>query len=216
MRATFQCVVFAVALLTCATVMAAGVTVDQIIALSKAGVSDDVIVAMIEQDKSVYSIEPERLIALRREGVSERVVLAMVKSGRETAPAPQAATLPLPIPVLPPTIGPDIVIVGHAPDRPNVGGLYFADADVVPVGAAAYAPYAFLVPPTRCVTDGRSRVTANSDGAVPGRFMSDPAARFTSDPTARFQNNGFIPRVEPDSQPFVSCSPELRRSHQRH
>jgi hypothetical protein len=67
------------------------VTLDQIVALSRAGVSDTVIIALIDRDKAVISVEPEQLPKLQQDGVSEAVLLAMLKSGRDEAAAAQAA-----------------------------------------------------------------------------------------------------------------------------
>src|SRR5258708_23926896 len=61
---------------------ASAVTIDQIVALAKSGVTDTVILALIDRDRSVFAIEPEQIIALQRDGLSEAVILAMLKSGR--------------------------------------------------------------------------------------------------------------------------------------
>src|SRR5437667_2735929 len=65
----------------CTPAAASAVTVDQIVALSKAGVTDTVILALIDRDRTIFPIEPEQLVALKREGVSEAVIIAMLKSG---------------------------------------------------------------------------------------------------------------------------------------
>src|SRR5262245_24548717 len=106
---------------------AGAATLDDIVALSKAGVSDAVLLALIERDKAVYTIEADQLIALKAGGVSEAVVIAMLKSGREPAP-------PVPPPALDPY--PTVVIVGHGPDRPNTTHR----SEVIRV--APYVPYA--------------------------------------------------------------------------
>ena len=74
-------------LLTLAPAAASAVTVDQIIALSKAGISEPIILALIERDKTVLTIDPEQLASLRRDGLSENVIVAMLKSGREEGEA---------------------------------------------------------------------------------------------------------------------------------
>lgn len=72
---------------------ASAVTLDQVVALARAGVTDAVILALIDRDKTIFSIEPEQLVALRDAGVSEPVILAMLKSGREEGErAAQAAS----------------------------------------------------------------------------------------------------------------------------
>src|SRR6266705_2672809 len=72
----------AFALLVAIPGTASAVTADQIVALTKAGVSEPIILALIERDKTVFTIEPEQLVKLQRDGVSQTVILAMLKSGR--------------------------------------------------------------------------------------------------------------------------------------
>jgi hypothetical protein len=92
---------------------ASALTVQEVVTLSKAGVSDDVLMAMIDRDKTIFAIDASQLIALKRDGVSERIVIALLKSGREEpppAPAPSPAFVPN---------EPTLVMVGHGPERPN-------------------------------------------------------------------------------------------------
>lgn len=99
----------------------AAVTVDQIVALSKSGVSDAVILALLDRDRTVLTIEPERLVALKREGLSDAVLLAMLKSGRGEAEnagrAVSAANAEAVLAAI--DAAPGVVVVGHGPDRPN-------------------------------------------------------------------------------------------------
>src|SRR5215831_16389791 len=62
---------------------AAAVTVDQIVALSKAGVSDAVILALLDRDRTVLTIDPEQLVSLKREGLSDALIMAMLRNGRQ-------------------------------------------------------------------------------------------------------------------------------------
>ena len=89
---------------------ASAITIQDIITLSKAGVSESVLLALVDRDKSVFAIEADELMMLKGAGVSEAVVIAMLKSGREPEP-----------PAAPPVVDvfPNLVIVGHGPDRPN-------------------------------------------------------------------------------------------------
>src|SRR5262249_60987259 len=72
---------------------AAAVTVDQIVALSKAGVSEAVILALLDRDGNVLTIEPDQLVALKRDGLSDTLIMAMLKNGRAEDSAPAAASL---------------------------------------------------------------------------------------------------------------------------
>src|SRR3982751_6428818 len=72
---------FALVILTAAPALA--ITVDQVLALKKAGVTDTVILALIDRDRTVFAIEPEQILSLQRDGLTEKIILAMLKSGRE-------------------------------------------------------------------------------------------------------------------------------------
>lgn len=99
---------------------AAAVTTEQVVALKKAGVSDAVILALIERDHTVFSIAPEQIVALQREGLSEALIIAMLQTataGDEAARAESAAASAVVAAAIPP--GPEVLIVGHGPERPN-------------------------------------------------------------------------------------------------
>ena len=74
---------------------ARAVTPQEIVKLTKAGVSDDVIIALIDHDRTVFDLTSDQLIALKRDGVSEAVVLAMLRS------APLEPTTPTGAPAVP-------------------------------------------------------------------------------------------------------------------
>lgn len=124
---------------------ASAITIDQVVALAKAGVTDTVILALIDRDRTVFSIEPEQVVTLQRDGLSEPIILAMLKSGRaegEAAARADAVNNASWIMASMPT-EPATVIVGHGPDRPNtphVDGFYSGPPAVFPAyyGGAAY------------------------------------------------------------------------------
>src|SRR5215207_8645010 len=60
--------------LLCGT--ASALTVQEVVALSKAGVSDEVLLSLIDRDKTIFAIDNDQLIALTRDRISERLVLA--------------------------------------------------------------------------------------------------------------------------------------------
>jgi hypothetical protein len=70
---------------------AEALTTRDIIELSRAGLGEDVLLALIEVDRGIYDIDPATLKQLKSAGVSERVILALVKSGRERPPVPEPA-----------------------------------------------------------------------------------------------------------------------------
>jgi hypothetical protein len=131
-------VLIGMAVIVLAPRAALAITVDQIVALQKSGVTETVILALIDRDRTVFAIEPEQIVSLQREGLSEKVILAMLRSGREegeqAARADSAYNAWWIASALP--TEPLSVSVGHGPDRPNTphrDGFYS--------GPPAFAPY---------------------------------------------------------------------------
>jgi hypothetical protein len=71
---------------------AEALTIRDIIELTRAGLGDEVLLALIEVDRGVYAIDPATLKQLKAAGVSDRVMVALVRSGRE-APAELSAPM---------------------------------------------------------------------------------------------------------------------------
>jgi hypothetical protein len=74
------------------------VTVDQVIAMTKAGVSDAAIVALIERDRPVFVLASTHLVMLRKAGVSQPVIVAMLMTPYSyfwSAPVVVYSTAPL-------------------------------------------------------------------------------------------------------------------------
>jgi hypothetical protein len=81
-------------------IRAEAITLREIIELTRAGLGEEVLLALIEVDQRVFPTDPETVRMLKQAGVSERVIVAIVTSGRipqavpETMPetfVPQAA-----------------------------------------------------------------------------------------------------------------------------
>ncbi len=133
-----------VAILAAVPATASAVTLDQVIALAHAGVTDAVILALIDRDKTIFAIEPEQIVALERDGISEPVILAMLKSGRQEGEdaaraiaAYNNATIAAAV-----AAGPEMVVVGHGPEVPNtahVDGFYSGPSASGYYGAIPYA-----------------------------------------------------------------------------
>jgi hypothetical protein len=79
----------------CAATPAFAVSTHDLIELSNAGLSDDVLVALIEADNTSFNLDAPKILELRTAGISERVITAMIKSGRATDDAQAAATVPV-------------------------------------------------------------------------------------------------------------------------
>ncbi len=62
------------------------VSVRDIVELSRAGLGDEVILALIDIDPVRYDLDAQRVLELKDAGVSERVLAAMLRSGRSAPP----------------------------------------------------------------------------------------------------------------------------------
>ena len=92
---------------------AQAVTLKDIVDLSKAGLGDEVLLALIDVDGGVFDVDPVTLKSLKAAGVSERVIVALVRSGRERPIAP--AEPPTLTDVVSQQTAPEVVYV----DRPS-------------------------------------------------------------------------------------------------
>jgi hypothetical protein len=68
----------------------AATTPDQLVALSRAGLDDDILIALIETDGSIFHLTVDDIIELHRQGLSSRVIRAMIETARMSNPAPVA------------------------------------------------------------------------------------------------------------------------------
>lgn len=116
----------ALVLLFAPTVVRA-VTLRDIVELSKAGVSDVVLTALIDADRTMFVLDAQQVLELRAAGVSDAVILKMIQSRREFEP-------PAIAPVSPSDTG-TLVIVGDTPPEAT---------QIVPVVVPYYVPV--LVP----------------------------------------------------------------------
>ena len=168
-------------------------TVDEIIALSKAGVSDTVLLALIDRDGSVFMLDADELLTLKQARVSDAVVVAMLKSGH-----PQSAADAALASAMPPLVAPDVVVVGHGPDVPNTS----SGRALVTVSASdTFVPYFFAAPSRRpvCVP-----VTA-VESTGPLLTTAPAVGHMTSNPFRPFSNA--VSEVV-----AVACSPAVPRA----
>jgi hypothetical protein len=119
---------------------AEAITVRDVIELSKAGLSDDVLIALIESDRSVFTLDAAAMKALKEGGVTDKVMLALIHSGRTPSTAP-AETAPQPQPAVAPQAQADpeprVIVIDHHDSEPPAPA-------VVPMNT--YYPYGFGVP----------------------------------------------------------------------
>jgi hypothetical protein len=131
-----------VVLLACAAASAEAVTVRDIIELSKAGLGDDVLLALIEVDRPVFSIDTATLKSLKDAGVSQQVIVAMIRSGRTPAPEPPPQPAPAETMVPPDTmqVEPGMDPSMGYPPPPQVVEVPVAVPVAVPVPVYVNAP----------------------------------------------------------------------------
>ena len=175
---------------------ARAISVNEIIELSRAGVSEDVLVALVQTGRTVFTLDAAQILALKTAGVSDRVVVAMTETGRtaggmpaepataveqgasaEPGPPPDQQSLPAPRGV-----------AGEAPP----GEEQAPAPAVVVVPAPILVPYVVSLPGQsgrsgppqpylpgyrgfgRFINDGFVDTTASPPaGAVHGRFLND-------------------------------------------
>jgi hypothetical protein len=84
------------------TTATAATTADQLVALQRAGLDDDILIALIQTDGSVFYLSAEQILDLHRRGLSNRVIRAMQDTARQAqAAVEQAQQVVLAAPVEP-------------------------------------------------------------------------------------------------------------------
>ena len=110
---------------------AEALSVRDVIELSKAGLGDEVLMALIEVDPSIFAIDAPSLKQLKAAGVSDRVIVAMIKSGRTPRPEAVPAADPEAAPV-PRSREPEVIVIDHR-DAPAPAPAPVAYPVAVPV-----------------------------------------------------------------------------------
>ena len=133
---SFALAVVALAVLTAGR--ADALTVRDVIELSKAGLGDEVLLALIEVDPSIFAIDAPTLKQLKAAGVTDRVIVAMIKSGRtprpETVPVVDADAAPAPR-----THEPEVIVIDHR-DGPAPAPAAAPASIAYPVAVPVYVP----------------------------------------------------------------------------
>ena len=143
---------------------ALAVSTRDLVALAQAGLSDDLLVALIETDATVFGLDAPRILELRRQGLSERVLIAMMRSGQlVTSPTGEAPTA---TPADRDVDAPPLVAIGETP-APGIQ-VQQTSVIVVPWVSAFRPPGApSVIAPASQITRGFGRFM--NDGWVDGR-----------------------------------------------
>lgn len=99
------------------------VTIRDLVELSKEGVSDAVLVALIETDGSRFRLTPDDIRSVRAQGLSDAVIVAMIRTRPAAAPSrdgvvaemPAEPAEPAPLPVAIAPVAPAPVVVQTPP-----------------------------------------------------------------------------------------------------
>jgi hypothetical protein len=174
-RAIIARMLLVVATIGVSAARAEAITLKEIVELTRAGLSEEVLLALIEVDQRVFSIDPDTLKALKDAGVSPRVIVAIVKSGRMPQPqpepaAPESTDAPPPDPP-----APHIIVI----DRPVVHEVPVAVAVPVYVTAgrrsrAGYRDEPYVVQPTPFVPFGSVAASAHRTEPRPEKKRAEP------------------------------------------
>lgn len=116
----------AIGMLAVLATPAHAVSVADIEQLSRAGLGDEVLIALIQTDNTVFPLDAERILELRAAGVSEQVIIAMLRNGRSAPPNETHAT----------SVGPNVSPDGtsYAPDGTPYVAPNFSSAPSNPYG----------------------------------------------------------------------------------
>jgi len=97
-----------VAFLAISSARADALTIRDVVELTRAGLGEEVLLALIEVDPSVFPIDTATLKYLKDAGVSQRVIVAMVRSARTPPPVTPE---PFIADVVPPAPEPQVVVI---------------------------------------------------------------------------------------------------------
>ena len=95
---------------------AGAVTVRDIIELTKAGLSDDVLIAVIDADRTIFTLDKDQILEMKKAGVSKAVLLKMLGTRREYEQVVDShSTTSVPVQPAP---APEVVVIGAQPTPP--------------------------------------------------------------------------------------------------
>jgi hypothetical protein len=119
---------------------AGAVTVRDIIELSRAGLPDDVLIAVIDADRTVFTLDKDQILELKSAGVSKAVLLKMLRTRREFDTTPADPVPASASPALPDEATPGLVVIGTPQPSPPL---------TVVVPQYFYVPYPIWGLPSR-------------------------------------------------------------------
>jgi hypothetical protein len=104
-------------------------SISDVVALARAKVSDDAIVAQIQKTRSFYHLSPTDIVNLRNAGVSDKVVNFMISTASVPMPPPAPAPVVVKTDYPPPPAAEPIPALAPGPGYVWVGGEWQWHAD---------------------------------------------------------------------------------------
>jgi hypothetical protein len=157
---------------------ARAVTLDDIVALSKAGVSSDILIAVIDADRTIFNLTTGEIVTLKKAGVPSAVIVKMLGTAREFVDE-------VPPPLI---VGADRPSAPETTARPTAFEMYNVPT-FTPVGPYFVVPYpvfvapgVFGVPTVPRSTTQPARDFGRFGGSEFGRFSGGELGRFSSYP----------------------------------
>lgn len=146
------------------SVASAATTAEQLVALSRAGLSDDILIVLIQTDGSTFQLSADDILALHRQGLSNAVIRAMQETARKPAPVEE------PVPPQPPQPAPPPVVNVHQTVTQRVEPSFAQSYPFysVPVAVPVYVPRTIAphaVAPVYWGFGGQRRPDSWDDGA---------------------------------------------------
>jgi hypothetical protein len=162
---------------------ARAVTLDDIVALSKAGVSSEILIAVIDADRTIFNLTTSDIVTLKKAGVPNGVIVKMLGTAREFVDE-------VPPPLI---VGVDPPSAPQTTDRPTAFEMYSVPT-FAPVGPYFVVPYpVFVAPGVFGVPTVPGTITQPARGV--GRFGGSEFGRFSGGEFGRFTNYPYPPRT---------------------
>jgi hypothetical protein len=168
-----RALVLALVLIAVTPASGLAVTVDDLVALSKQGVADSVLIAVIDADRTVFTLTTQQVAALKRQGVSDAVIVKMLGTAHEFGADVEVA--------------PHVVIIGGnqtpaAPPAPEV------------IGVPVYVPVPVAVGPRARHRDRTPPPVFSATPVLTPQVFTPPVLG-PSPGFGRFMTNGWIDGV---------------------
>jgi hypothetical protein len=119
--------------------IAQAVTPRDLVELARAGLGDDVLIALIASDGSVFHLSAQDVKSLHAQGLSDKVIVVMINTAIPPAPS-EPAEAPVAQPEPPPAPDQSAIVTTSAAEP----GFYVADGQS-PITASPFVTGAFVV-----------------------------------------------------------------------